>query len=98
MSREKQIFEVESITNLPCWQGPNQCWCEISCNDCIESHLLAAGYRKQSEVAREIFEDIKDAYYDCIWIDITTRKGCLQETKFLLKLVEIKKKYTEEQK
>ncbi len=53
MSREKQTLGVESITGLPCWQGAKQCWCEIECEDCIESNLLAAGYRKQSEVIKE---------------------------------------------
>lgn len=39
-----------SITDLPCLKiGQKQCLCEISCEDCIESHVLAEGYRKQSE-------------------------------------------------
>ena len=47
--KEKQIEEKVSITDLPCLQiGQKQCWCEVSCEDCIESHVLAAGYRKQS--------------------------------------------------
>ena len=38
-----------SIADLPCLQiGQKQCLCEISCEDCIESHVLAEGYRKQS--------------------------------------------------
>jgi hypothetical protein len=50
MSKEKQIEAKVSITDLPCLQiGQKQCWCEVSCEDCIESHVLAAGYRKQSE-------------------------------------------------
>lgn len=39
-----------SIADLPCLQiGQKQCLCEISCEDCIESHVLAEGYRKQRE-------------------------------------------------
>ena len=39
-----------SIADLPCLKiGQKQCLCEISCEDCIESHVLAEGYRKQSE-------------------------------------------------
>lgn len=38
-----------SIADLPCLKiGQKQCLCEISCEDCIESHVLAEGYRKQS--------------------------------------------------
>lgn len=53
MSIEKQTFGVESITELPCWQGAKQCLCEIECEDCIESHLLAAGWRKQEWISVE---------------------------------------------
>lgn len=39
-----------SIADLPCLQiGQKQCLCEIPCEDCIESHVLAEGYRKQIE-------------------------------------------------
>ena len=103
MSREKQIFGVESITELPCWQGAKQCWCEVSCNDCIESHLLAAGYRKQSDVAREIFEEL-DGRLDKICIvannktDYNSFIGVVQQVFDAVGVVldELKKKYTEE--
>ena len=49
----------------------------------------------RATVAREIFEEIEKAHNECIWIDITTRIGYLQQTKFEHKLAELKKKYTE---
>ena len=52
----------------------------------------------KTEVAREIFEEIEKAHDECIWVDITTRIGYLQQTKFEDKLAELKKKYTEEDK
>jgi hypothetical protein len=51
----------------------------------------------KTEVAREIFEEIEKAHDECIWIDITTRIGYLQQTKFEDKLAELKNKYTEGQ-
>jgi hypothetical protein len=50
----------------------------------------------KTEVAREIFEEIEKAHDECIWIDITTRIGYLQQTKFEHKLTELKNKYTKE--
>ena len=58
--------------------------------DCIEHYN-----KGRSEGAREIFEEIEDAYYECIHINPTTNIGHLLQTKFLTKLAELKKKYTE---
>lgn len=51
------------------------------------------GWRKSSEVAREIFEEIENAHEECIHIDSSTNIGYLLQTKFVLKLAELKKKY-----
>lgn len=88
MTREKRIFEVESITELPCWQGAKQCWCEVECENCIESHLLAAGWRKQSEVAREIFKDINA-------IKKEYASGNIDENELYVRLYMLEKKYME---
>ena len=56
--------------------------------------LYNAGYRKASEVAREIFEEIEEAIDSCV---VTEHfKGSYFElNKFMLGLAELKKKYTE---
>jgi hypothetical protein len=49
----------------------------------------------KAEVAGEIFEEIENAHEECIHIDPTTNIGYLLQSKFELKLAELKKKYTE---
>lgn len=75
MSREKQIEEL--TTELIKTNG-------YGTLNAVANHLYNAGFRKQSEVAREIFEEI---YEDCFdqfgYIDYNA-------------LAELKKKYTEE--
>ena len=51
----------------------------------------------KQEVAREIFAEIEEAHDECIWVDITTRIGYLQQTKFDHKLAELKEKYAGDQ-
>ena len=51
--------------------------------------------KARREVAREIFEEIENAHEECIHIDPTTNIGYLLQSKFELKLAELKKKYTE---
>lgn len=60
-------------------------------------HIYKAGYRKQSEVAKEIFDDLENTLEDCTVIG-TSNVGYFQSFKFEQKLAELKKKYTEEQK
>ena len=58
MNREKQI---ENIANI-LWHIPNNYFLN-SYNDCeriAECIYDDGGYRKQSEVAREIFDDLKE--------------------------------------
>ena len=59
----------------------------------LTRELYDDGYRKASEVAREILEEIEDAYYECIHINPTTNIGHLLQTKFLTKLAELKEKH-----
>ena len=52
--------------------------------------LYAKGYRKASEVAREIFEEIdKIINARCVQVEISERK-------MIAEIAELKKKYTEE--
>ena len=62
----------------------------------IADVLLENDYRKSSDVAEEIFREIEDAHEECIHIDPTTNIGYLLQTKFVHKLAELKKKYTED--
>ena len=89
MNRDKQIVEMARViyenTAISC--------VEIAVE--IAEELYDHGYRKSTYVAREIFEEIDIAYDECIHIDATTNIGYLLKTKFLDKLAELKKKYTE---
>ena len=73
-------------------------WCELDCvlnrNKTVQN-LYKMGYRKSQDVAEEIFAEIEDAHEECIHIDPTTNIGYLLQTKFVHKLAELKKKYTE---
>ena len=60
------------------------------CADAIAELLYSAGYRKASDVAREIFEEIDNAYEDCFII--LGDMGYFQLTKFVQKIAELKKK------
>ena len=60
----------------------------------LSEMLIAKGYRKTSDVARRIFDEIYAAYDDCIHID-EREIGHLKVNKFLECIVNIDKKYTE---
>ena len=96
MSREKQIEEMARVIH----KADENCseYFPISMSECLGKHgrfrtnaaveLYNAGYQKQSEVAREIFEEIDKVIkehsqgYCCDW--------------YLYELIaELKKKYTE---
>ena len=96
MSREKQIEEIANIL----WHIPGNYFLN-SCNDCerIAGCIYDdGGYRKQSEVAKEIFDEIEKL--------VSTNKKTVacatyEETIFYIEdfiedLAELKKKYTGE--
>lgn len=111
MSREKQIEEMaEEISDV--WN--NKCQF-VTCNGCkysglnddkcqeklIADHLIAKGYRKASDVARKIFEEI--------WASIATHaftsksedysNGAYDTIEWVdSKIAEVEKKYTEDKK
>ena len=89
MSRENQIEEMAKATMKHC-EIDNQCgschW--TTCNECLSEVLYNAGYRKQKEVAREIFAEIENLFIKDNFRLIRNRSD----------FVELKKKYTEEHK
>ena len=94
MNKEKQIEEMakdmcEYYYEGTCYQDkkPCDCKCEIFTD---AQYLYSKGYRKASEVAREIFEEIERTCIDsfgCFYIGAT--HGAFAE---------LKKKYTETEK
>ena len=92
MDREKQIEKMAVILTDG---GCTKCNCDENRKfDCLPMYnaelLYNAGYRKQSEVVKEIFEEIDNIIYN------------LRDSPFYLssdavdELTELKKKYTEE--
>ena len=85
MSREKQIEEIANIL----WHIPDNYFLN-SYNDCeriAECVYDDGGYRKQSEVAREVFDEIERTFKGLLNGDIGD----------ILKLLStLKKKYTEQ--
>ena len=59
----KQIEEMANVTKKRC-KIDNRCGsCHWStCNECLAEALYNAGYRKSTDVAREIFEEIDKEY------------------------------------
>ena len=87
MSREKQIEEIANIL----WHIPNNYFLN-SYNDCeriAECIYDDGGYRKQSEVAKEIFDAIKEKLiFNTYGIATISNKT----------FCELKKKYTKSEK
>jgi hypothetical protein len=88
MSRDKQIEERRDISDIIYWSGYG--FDRGTCND-ISKQIQEQGYRKASEVAREIFEAVDTT------IDLVCAMTGLDITIFG-KYAELKKKYTEEGK
>jgi hypothetical protein len=82
--------------------GCKECNCDdngrFNCLAFYEAECLYnAGYRKQSEVAREIFEEIEDALESCYDPDIHADYPSPSYGLWLAdRMAELKKKYTEE--
>ena len=90
MSREKQIEEMANIL----WHIPNNYYYYLnSYNDCkriAECIYDDGGYRKQSEVAKEIFDEIENNKRF-----IQDHAGNIGIVVTLQDITELKKKYTE---
>ncbi len=90
MSRDKQIEEMAKIicgshNNGACVFNHEPCDLECSANGEAKK-LYDSGYRKASEVAREIFEEVERVVNFALCVDITEWSA----------FAELKKKYTEE--
>ena len=80
MHRYERIEQMEREIEEICDNIPAE-HCNISeCHSCISAYLVDRGYRKASDVAREIFADF------------TKHKVCTNEEDFRV-LAELKKKY-----
>ena len=92
MDREKQIEEMAVIlTDGSC----KECNCDdngrFNCLALYEAELLyKAGYRKKSEVVKEIFEEIDNIIYNLRDSPFYSSSDAVYE------FTELKKKYTEE--
>ena len=94
-NEEKQIEEMANITRV---------WCEIdnscgschweTCNECLAECLYKAGYRKASDVAREIFAEIERIAMSKIDGDLSI--AVLNDTYYIEAIDELKKKYESE--
>ena len=114
MDKKKQIEEMAKLTKQHCTID-NMCGsCSLeTCNDCLSEVLYNADYRKASEVAREIFEEIDNLLLFTIGVIDESLDSAVQENNFIVanlmsnnrSLVDTlrvaisvrKKKYTEEE-
>ena len=107
MNKDKQIEEMcevlrkNAVSCQTCiWYAEEFCIgnCELAeDNQMVCETLYNAGYRKASEVAGEIFEEIEDALFDNHCVDDGTdfpTPHYLEELKD--DIAELKKKYTED--
>ena len=100
MSRDKQIEEMARDMcicrhNDICEMDGNPC--DLACGYLIEARdLYEKGYRKASEVAREIFEEIGTLLYlNALQGDVFTGRYFSEELES--DIAELKKKYTEDE-
>ena len=92
-NKEKQIEEMSQITHDGCAivKATNQCRGD-DCLDCAAVTLYEKGYRKASDVAREIFEEIDRMIYKVL----NDRHYIMGDMCY--EVAELKNKYTEEGK
>lgn len=90
MDREKQVEEKHELSESIYMSGYGLDWKD---SDDIAEQLYNAGYRNQSEVSREIFEEIEDRM-SCFEDD--DDGYLLKKCEFEFFMRELKKKYTEE--
>lgn len=109
MNKEKQIEKMANIIALKAFERAHLIDGEENLADIVATDLYEKGYRKASEVAREIFEEIEKSIVDLEYQAKTPRKTVkVEELKaqcdWILHeiipkvLAELKKKYTEEGK
>lgn len=93
MTREKQIEEMAKVIDESHWRIEQDfTGCRINSSE-ISEYLYNAGYRKKSEVSREVFSDVvdvlNDAYTKCNTQDVKTILVIVHA------IIKLKKKYTE---
>ena len=95
MNRDKQIEEMAET--MCAFYGTEMCY---ECRYCCDCHInkeaeriYNAGYRKASELAKEIFEEIEKLIVRRMIPDVT-----LIDDRLITDIAELKKKYTEEGK
>ena len=98
MAKEKQIEELKNIL----LEESNRFYgleCDEACAYCEASAVFDAGYRKQSEVAKEIFDEIErilSLNYCCCLPQGVTEHYEYYEGNIAKDIAELKKKYTEQ--
>ena len=99
MEQDKQIEERKKIISDICpfyreYGSCDQCTKELSIDDepcyfeCMARAIINNGYRKASDVAREIFEAVDKLLWQ-------HSRGDLADKYFYIAIDELKKKYTE---
>ena len=90
MTDKEQIEEIAKVIEVT-EKKKMDSHCDLPSVLEYATDLYNAGYRKQSDVAREIFEEIEEH------IDKTAFADCWSEGGFRASIAELKKKYTEGQ-
>lgn len=90
MDKVKQIEEMQN-TLIKIAKQPIMIEGLAHWSDVITEELYNAGYRKASEVAREIFEEVDEAM-------IEHARGNTTDHWLFVRIAELKKKYTESEK
>ena len=91
MNDKKQVEEMAKVIDKSHWRIV-QGWkgCRLNSEE-IAENIYAAGYRKSSEVAREIFEEIENSISPMLGLEDDKESVAILATTF----AELKKKYTE---
>lgn len=101
MDKDKQIEEMAELTEQHC-RIDNMCgscsW--ETCNECLSEVLYNAGYRKASDVAREVITEFANML-KCHSFYMSDEYGEVNELVVTVKAIneieaDLKKKYTEE--
>lgn len=93
MNKEKQISEMANIIALKAFEQAHLIDGDENLADIVAEDLYEKGFRKQSDVAREIFEEIEKTAMSKIDTDLSI--AVLNDTYYIEAIDELKKKYTE---